>query len=285
MDIDRRSVLRRAAQAATAGAAAALAAAGPPRHRTSSAPAGPAAAAAEAPARPSAPPPPPEVVRRTAWQAVEPPSETQCDAVVRAVFVHHTDHPNGYGPQEVPEILRSIYQDHRENLGWEDIGYNFLVDRFGTIYEGRLGSTGRPVVGAHTMGFNRETAGIGVIGTFDAATPVPAAVLDATARVAAWKLGTYGIDPRSRSELTSNSSDSRFPAGTSHSFDAISGHRDAFCTLCPGDSLYAALPQIVDRAARLLAGRPLDAPADGTGTPLRPAFGRTDGPRRGSGLF
>ncbi|WP_051814378.1 peptidoglycan recognition protein, partial [Kitasatospora sp. MBT63] len=199
-----------------------------------------------------APPPPPLVVRRSTWKTDEPQTATECDAAVRAVFIHHTDDPNGYGPQDVPEKLRSIYQEHRTNQGWEDIGYNFLVDRFGTIYEGRLGSTGRPVVGAHTMGFNRETCGIAVIGTFGAGTPVPEAVLDALARLSAWKLGLYGIDPAGRSELTSNSSSSRFPAGTTHAFAAISGHRDAYTTLCPGESLYAALPQIAERAVGLL---------------------------------
>ncbi|WP_079197279.1 peptidoglycan recognition protein [Streptomyces sp. CB03911] len=271
MDIDRRSVLRRAAQAASAGAAVALAAAGPPRHPRH--PAGLRPAAAPVPA----PPPggrtafaaaaPPVIVRRSTWQTNEPETERKRDPAVRAVFIHHTDDPNSYGPQDVPDILRAIYREHRENQGWDDIGYNFLVDRFGTVYEGRLGSTEEPVVGAHTMGFNRETVGIAAIGTYTAGIEVPAPVLDAMARIAAWKLGRYGIDPRGRSELTSESSGSRFPSGTSHGFDAVSGHRDAFCTLCPGDALYLALPRITERAAEILRGGPSGRPGAATAPP------------------
>ncbi|WP_371494295.1 peptidoglycan recognition protein [Kitasatospora sp. NBC_00374] len=253
MDINRRSVLRRAVQAASAGAAVALAAAGPPRHLLPFADHGPTtpelpALALQGGALP-APLPPPPVVRRSTWKTDEPETQTQIDRAVRVVFIHHTGDRNAYGPQDVPEILKSIYQEHRENQGWDDIGYNFLVDRFGTIYEGRLGSTGNPVVGAHTLGFNRETMGIAAIGSYDDGIEVPAPVIDAMARLAAWKLGTYGFDPLAKAELTSNSSGSRFPAGTNHTFDTISGHRDAFCTLCPGDALYAALPRIIERAA------------------------------------
>lgn len=275
MDIDRRSVLRRAAQAASAGAAVALAAAGPPpRHPGYSADLRPAAAPAPAPPpgvrTPFAAAAPPVIVRRSTWQQDEPGTERQRDPAVRAVFIHHTDDPNSYGPQDVPDILRAIYHEHRANQGWDDIGYNFLVDRFGTVYEGRLGSTEEPVVGAHTMGFNRETVGIAAIGTYTAGMPVPAPVVDAMARLAAWKLGRYGIDPRGRSELTSESSGSRFPSGTSHAFDAISGHRDAFCTLCPGDALYLALPRITERAAEILRGDPPARPGAATAPP-RPA--------------
>ncbi|MFJ1704697.1 peptidoglycan recognition protein [Kitasatospora sp. NPDC088346] len=273
MDINRRSVLRRAVQAASAGAAVALAAAGPPRHLLPFADHGPTtpelpALALQSGALP-APLPPPPVVRRSTWKTDEPETQTLTDPSVRVVFIHHTGDRNEYGPQDVPEILKSIYQEHRENQGWDDIGYNFLVDRFGTIYEGRLGSTGRPVVGAHTLGFNRETMGIAAIGSYDTGIEVPTPVIDAMARLAAWKLGTYGFDPQAKAELTSNSSGSRFPEGTNHTFDTISGHRDAFCTLCPGDSLYAELPRIIERAAGFLHGA---APA------VNPA---QDGPGRG----
>ena len=73
---------------------------------------------------------------------------------VHAGFVHHTVNANGYSRAEVPGILRSIYAYHTQSLGWSDVGYNFLVDKFGRIWEGRAGGVDRPVVGAHTLGYN-----------------------------------------------------------------------------------------------------------------------------------
>ena len=80
------------------------------------------------------------------------------------VFVHHTDTPNGYAPGDVPAIIRSIYTYHVRSNGWNDIGYNFLVDAYGRVYEGRAGGIDRPVIGAHTEGFNTGSVGIAVIG-------------------------------------------------------------------------------------------------------------------------
>lgn len=112
-----------------------------------------------------------------------------------AVFVHHTDSPNGYDCADAPKIIRYLYAGQAGVRHWDDIGYNFLVDRCGTIYEGRAGGIDRAVVGAHTQGFNVGTAGIAAIGTFTAGVPVPKAMTDAIAAVAAWKLGLVGIDP------------------------------------------------------------------------------------------
>ncbi|WP_405014606.1 peptidoglycan recognition protein [Kitasatospora sp. NBC_01539] len=250
MDIDRRLVLRRALQAVSAGAVTALPAAARPWRRAESEDGG-APTPVQPVARPRAVPQAPPIVLRSTWQTEPNPPAVQYDREVRAVLIHHTDDPNSYGPEDVPDILRAIRRDHLEFRGWDDIGYNFLVDRFGTVYEGRLGGIDRPVVGAHTMGFNRDTVGVAAIGTYTAGIPVPDAVLESIARVAAWKLGTYGIHPGDRSTLTSTNSGSRFPVGATHEFTAVSGHRDAFCTLCPGESLYAQIPGIIDRAESL----------------------------------
>ncbi|MCU7826264.1 peptidoglycan recognition protein [Kitasatospora sp. DSM 101779] len=249
MDINRRLVLRRALQAVAAGAVTALPATARPRRSVAldgppAAAVPPAAAALPVPAEPP-------IVLRSTWQSGEGAPQVQYDRTVRAVLVHHTDDLNSYTADEVPDILRAIRRDHLEFRGWDDIGYNFLVDRFGRIWEGRLGGVDRPVVGAHTMGFNRDTVGIAAIGTYNAGTEVPQAVVDSIARLAAWKLGMHGVRADGRSELTSTNSGSRFPVGATHAFNAISGHRDAFCTLCPGESLYAAIPGIIDRARSL----------------------------------
>lgn len=175
---------------------------------------------------------------------------------VKAVFLHHTDSPNDYDCADSPRIVRYLYAGQAGSGAsggkeWDDIGYNFLVDRCGTVFEGRAGGTGRPVVGAHTQGFNRNTAGIAAIGTFTEGTPVPKAMTDAIAAVAAWKLGLSGIDPRSHVRLVSSNDLARFRTGTAHNFFAVSGHRDGYETFCPGLALMGKLPEIRERAAAL----------------------------------
>lgn len=108
--------------------------------------------------------------------------------------MHHTADSNDYTCAEAPAVIRGIYAYHVMQLGWKDIGYNFLVDRCGTLYEGRKGGVDRPVMGAHAYGFNTETTGVSVLGTYTDVTPSQA-VLAAVARVAAWKLGQYGVNP------------------------------------------------------------------------------------------
>ncbi|MFI6449514.1 peptidoglycan recognition protein [Kitasatospora sp. NPDC050543] len=264
MDIDRRLVLRRVVQAASAAAVVALPAAGGPRRVLASGDRAPAAPIAPALTSIRKLPAPPPIMPCTLWQTNPAPPEVQYDRAVRAVFIHHTENGNTYRAQAVPDIIRAIQRDHRENRGWDDIGYNFLVDRFGTVYEGRRGGVDRPVVGAHTIGFNRETVGVAAIGTYSAGAQVPEPVVEAIARLAAWKLAADGTDPRAQCDLTSTSSESRFPVSTHHAFNAVSGHRDAFCTLCPGDALYALIPRIIERAAQLQLDAELRAPGPPT---------------------
>jgi uncharacterized protein with LGFP repeats len=168
---------------------------------------------------------------------------------VRATFVHHTASGNGYSCSQAPSVIRAIYRYHVKSSGWRDIGYNFLVDKCGQIYEGRAGGVGRPVLGAHTLGFNSNSAGIAAIGTFSSATP-SARMLTSIGRVAGWKLGLSGRAAKGRSTLTSGSSSSRYPMGSRHTFNNISGHRDGFSTECPGAMLYRSLWKVRDAAAR-----------------------------------
>ena len=80
----------------------------------------------------------------------------------------------------MPALLRGIYAYHVEGRGWRDIGYNFLVDRFGRIWEGRYGGVDKAVVGAHTLGYNEVAFAMSAIGNFDIAQP-PQAVINAYA--------------------------------------------------------------------------------------------------------
>ncbi|MEU8483053.1 peptidoglycan recognition protein [Streptomyces sp. NPDC048641] len=195
----------------------------------------------------------PRIVPRAAWladAAYHRPPARYADRVT-AVFIHHTDSPNGYDCADTPRIIRFLYAGQAGGQNWDDIGYNFLVDRCGTIYEGRAGGVDKAVVGAHAQGFNQGTAGIAAIGTFTAGIPVPSSMVKSIAALSAWKLGLADIDPRSRVRLTSTNSRSRFPEGRTAEFNAIAAHRDEFETYCPGQALMAALPEIRQRAAAL----------------------------------
>lgn len=201
----------------------------------------------------------PHIVPRSVWAkgageantAARTPPAPRYDDRVLVVFVHHTDSPNGYDCSDAPRIIRYLAAGQMGARDWDDIGYNFLVDRCGTIYEGRAGGVDRPVTGAHTQGFNHRTTGIAALGTFTAGVPVPRAMTDAIAALAAWKLGLAGIDPRATVRLTSSNSLSRYAAGTAAELPALAGHNEGYMTTCPGAALRARLPEIRERAARL----------------------------------
>jgi hypothetical protein len=176
---------------------------------------------------------------------------------VELAFVHHTENPNGYGAGEVPAMLRAIYAFHRYVNGWDDIGYNFVVDRFGRIFEARAGGIDEPVVGAQAGGYNLASTGVAVLGSFMSA-PISAPARAALRRLLAWKLALHGVPATGRVTVRVNpagASYSRFPANAQVSLPRIAGHRDADSTDCPGNVLYAGLPAIRARVRRL-AGRP-----------------------------
>ncbi|MFB6595811.1 peptidoglycan recognition protein family protein [Streptomyces diastaticus] len=170
---------------------------------------------------------------------------------VRAVVIHHTSHPNGYDCADSPALVREIYEAHAVNEAWGDIGYNFLVDTCGTIFEGRLGGTDRAVIGAHTVGLNTGTTGIAAIGTFTAGTPVPEPMLRSIEKLIAWKLGLAQTAPAARTHLLSRNSDSRFDKNTTVTMPTVFGHIDAYETNCPGDALMRLLPALREGAAHL----------------------------------
>jgi hypothetical protein len=191
----------------------------------------------------------PDMRSRKAWGADESlrSGSPRYNRTIQQVHVHHTVNGNGYSRAEVPGIIRGIYRYHTKNLGWSDIGYNFLVDRFGRIWVGRAGGPHRPVRGAHTLGFNSTSTGVALIGNSDSRRQ-DKVVETAIVRLAAWKLHKYGRNPKGTVKVYSHGSD-RFPAGRTVRLPVIDGHRDTNETACPGRHLYARLPNIRRRAA------------------------------------
>ncbi|MYS89802.1 MULTISPECIES: peptidoglycan recognition protein [Streptomyces] len=194
--------------------------------------------------------PRPRIVTRRGWGANEGLRERgfRYTKKVRAAFVHHTASGNNYRCSQSPSLIRSIYRYHVKSMGWRDIGYNFVIDKCGKIYEGRAGGVARPVLGAHTLGFNNNSMGIAVLGSYGAKKPSSAAV-KAIARLTAWKLGLYGMNPRGKTYLKSAGSNLH-RKGKKVRLNVISGHRDGFRTSCPGRKLYGKLGSARSKAAR-----------------------------------
>ncbi|MFF5294254.1 N-acetylmuramoyl-L-alanine amidase [Paractinoplanes globisporus] len=198
--------------------------------------------------------PVPRMVTRAGWGANESivRAAPEYTGPVQVFFVHHTATGNDYSCADSAAIVRGIQAYQVRTKGWDDIGYNFLVDKCGTIFEGRGGGVGRNVLGAHTLGFNTDASAIAVIGTYDSVGVSPA-VRTAIATVAAYKLGAAGNPPNGRVVYTSGGSN-LYPVGEKATLYRISGHRDAGRTDCPGDALYRQLPQIRAIAGAAPAG-------------------------------
>ncbi len=188
----------------------------------------------------------PRILSRAEWGADESirRGSPSYSSTVKAGFVHHTVNANDYNLSDVPALLRGIYAYHVKSNGWSDIGYNFVIDRFGRTWEGRYGGITRAVIGAHTGGFNTDTFAASLLGTYSTTAP-PQVTLDALESLFAWKLGLFYRDPLGKVSLRSaGGGTAKYAAGTYHSFDVVSGHRDAGNTSCPGDATYARLGEI-----------------------------------------
>ncbi|MFI5696111.1 N-acetylmuramoyl-L-alanine amidase [Kribbella sp. NPDC051586] len=201
------------------------------------------------PAASRAPYPMPLMVSRRRWGADErlrghngaACARPKYTTTVLAAFVHHTADRNDYTRTQVPAMVRAMYAYHVKSRGWCDLGYNFLVDRFGRVFEGRFGGAQLPVLGAHTASFNSNSFGVAVIGNFEQAAP-PAAMLESTARVIAWKLDANYRSPQATIRLDGSS------------LHTVSGHRDTKATACPGTQLYNKLGWLRQRVNTLMSG-------------------------------
>ncbi|WP_370518490.1 FG-GAP-like repeat-containing protein [Nostocoides sp. HKS02] len=168
---------------------------------------------------------------------------------MKSIVIHHTAGTNDYTQATAAAQVRGIYAYDTLGLGWADIAYNFLVDKWGRVYEGRAGSITLPVRGAHAMGFNTDTMGIAAMGNYETTT-APDAMVDSLAKVAGWKLSQYGVNPLGTARLTSQGgAGTKYAAGVSVTLPAINAHQNTSYTLCPGKYLYPLMDTIRQKAA------------------------------------
>jgi len=205
----------------------------------------------------------PVIVPRSGWlanESIRRAAPTYAPAL-RLAFVHHTAGSNTYTREQAPAIVRAIQLYHVQANGWNDIGYNALVDKYGTVYEGRYGGIDRNVVGAHARGFNTGSFGIAYLGNFETAEPAQAG-LDALARTIAWKLDVAHVDALSTLNAVSAGNE-RFNPGVAVFLRALSGHRDTGATSCPGDRLYGRLTELARATAAVGLPKLYEPASDG----------------------
>ncbi|SLM95858.1 S-layer homology domain-containing protein [Brachybacterium nesterenkovii] len=184
----------------------------------------------------------PTVISRAQWGADESlVRSVSTSSSLKGVVLHHTAGANSYSQAESAQQVRGILSYHTKTLGWSDIGYNFLIDRYGQVFEARHGGMINNVVGAHALGFNTGTCGISVMGDFTSSAP-PQVAIDAAMSVAAWKLlGTMRADISEKVSYTVGISGTRFPKGSTQSLPRFYAHRDVGTTACPGAAFYGRM--------------------------------------------
>ena len=173
------------------------------------------------------------------------------------VIVHHTAGTNDYTPEQSPSIVRGIYYYHAVILGWGDIGYNFLVDKYGQVFEGRYGTLdsepGAMVVGGHAYGANTGTMGISMMGNYSSVSPSEIQV-ERVGQMAGWFLGRAGVADAYGSSRYTFHATQKYRRGQSIDLDVISAHRDVGYTACPGDAGYSMMDWIRSAAQEQIDG-------------------------------
>lgn len=205
--------------------------------------------------------PKPAIITRAQWGADESlrTYNSGCGtpeyaSSLRGGILNHTAGSNDYAPSDSAAIVRAYYAYHVKANGWCDLGYNFLVDKYGQIFEGRFGGVDKPVIGAHAMGFNTGTVGISLIGNYETATPT-AAAMEALAKIFAYRFSPNRLDPKAMTTFVSGGAD-KYPQGSTATVPTLLAHRDVNYTACPGANLYTQMDWLRNRVAQLEAQYP-----------------------------
>ena len=195
-------------------------------------------------------------------------SEARVADELRVTLIHHTAGEVPATPDESAAIIRGIQRYHVSVNGWNDIGYNFLVDGFGQVFEGRAGGIERNVIGAHARGFNTGSVGVAVLGDYQNVGIRPEARA-ALVNLLAWRLDVAHVDPQTLPSVLSGGN-RRHPSLAAVTLRAVSGHRDTDFTICPGDHLYAEVNAMASEAAGIGLPKLYEPRVEGAlGSPVR----------------
>ncbi len=215
----------------------------------------------------------PKFVTRAEWGARKrkggcEPRDKPSFGKVKASVIHHTVSTNTYSRAEAPGLVLGICLFHRNGNGWDDIGYNALVDRFGTLYQGRAGGMSRAVIGAQAEGINTYTTGIASIGDHTSKPPSKK-TKRAIVRYLAWKLDISGLEATGRTSLLSAGGETqRTPKGKRVRVPMIFSHNYTNFTGCAGAKLIRQIPKIrrtVQKRLDRYGSAPPDDPSGGVG--------------------
>ncbi len=186
----------------------------------------------------------PAIISRAQWGADErllSYNGSSCvkatiDTTIKAAIVHNTAGSNNYSATQSAAIVRGIYAYHVKDRGWCDIGYNFLVDKYGQAFEGRHGGIQNVVHGAHATSWNTDTVGVSVMMDSNTAVQTPES-MQAMTRIIAWKLAGNYRDPLSTLTLAGKR------------INRIARHGDVMSTDCPGTNVTAYMPTLRQQVA------------------------------------
>ncbi len=232
----------------------------------------------------------PRVITRAGWGANENSrcSNPTYDDSMKATTVHHTAGSNNYTEAQAAGIVRGVYHYHAQTLGWCDVGYNAMVDKYGNIYEGRYGGLDKNVQGAHAGGFNKNTWGISMLGDYSSVQPTQA-MINSVGNMLGWRHKVAGVDPKGTTTLTSAGSHyAKYPYGTQVKLPNIFAHRDVGNTTCPGNAGYAQMDNIrsiADRKYKSLNRGNIVNEAPSGGTDITVAGTDTGGGTTGDGAI
>jgi hypothetical protein len=190
----------------------------------------------------------PWIRSRAEWNAAAYRGTPYICSQIRLAIVHHSAGPNGYTLESVPSRIRSIQAYHQDGNGWDDAAYNFFVDRFGQLWEGRAGGIDKAVRGGHTYGANTDTIGVCYIGTLSSGVRMPQAAVDAITNLLSWKFNrVHAVSPSGATyyALSATKDPNRHPANVVRVRPSVVGHTDMGPSECPGD--YAVPPSILSR--------------------------------------
>ena len=199
------------------------------------------------------------------WRTGTPESNTP-----RGIVIHHTADSNDYTAADVPGMLRAMYRYATKTLGWDDIAYNFIIDRYGRIWQGRAWLyPEQPVWPAATLSNNDRTIGVSLLGNYDSER-LSSAARTSLDQLLAWEVSLRGINPKGTMQLFNNKSDQYETMGT------ITGHRDTYYTACPGANMYPLIPTIRNEVSALAGSSWTSAPAPATSSVFRDFDGMGD---------